>query len=134
MQLQFTNNHIFFVLDTIWPGLDYKFKYAINKLIAANPADDYVQTIEISEDILIQIFSTVTVLPEGVAAFINQEMLTELVGQIQPLANLAAVQADTEAPNEAARIMIAINEIDVANKAVKAAKILNGKNQILSGR
>lgn len=132
MTLQFTNNHIFFALDTIWPGLDYKFKYAMNQLIVANPADDYVQTIEISEDILIQIFSTVTVLPEGVAAFINQEMLTELVGQIQPQANLEAVQAGTEAPNEAARIMIAINEIDVANKAIKAAKIANGKNQILA--
>ena len=84
------------------------------------------------EDILIQIFSTVTVQPEGVAAFINQEMLTELLGQIQPLSNLEAVQAGTEAPNEAARILIAINEIDVANKAVKDAKILRGKNQILA--
>lgn len=134
MTLQFTNNHIFFALDAIWPGLDYKFKYAINALIAANSADDYVQTIEISEDVLIQIFSTVTVLPEGVAAFINQEMLTELVSQIQPLSNLEAVQTGTEEPNEAARIMLAINDIDVANKAVKAAKIANGKRQILSGK
>lgn len=132
MTFQFTNNHIFFALDSIWENLDYRFKTVINSLITDNPADDYVQTIEISENILIQIFSTVTVLPEGMAAFINQEMLTELVGQIQPHANMEAVQAGTEAPNEAARIMIAINEIDVANKAVKAAKIASGKSKILA--
>ena len=33
----------------------------INQLVTANPADDYMQTIDVSEDILIQIFSTVTV-------------------------------------------------------------------------
>jgi hypothetical protein len=132
MLLQFKNTHIFFAIESIWENLDYKYRYQLNQIITANSDEDYVQTLEVPEDILIQIFSTVTVQPEGVAAFINQEMLTELLGQIQPLSNLEAVQAGTEAPNEAARILIAINEIDVANKAVKDAKILRGKNQILA--
>jgi len=132
MTLQFSNTHIFFALEAIWDNLNYKFKYAINEIVAANPDDDYMQTIDISEDILIQIFSTVTVQPEGVAAFINAEMLAELAPQIAAVSNIADVQAGTAAPNEGARIQIAINDIDVANKAVKAAKILRGKNKILA--
>lgn len=132
MTLQFTNRHIFFATESIWGGLDYKYKNILHNVISANPDDDYVQTLEVPEAILMQIFSTVTVQPEGVAAFINQEMLAELLGQIAPLSNMEAVQAGTEAPNEAARILIAINEIDVANKAVRDAKILRGKNQILA--
>lgn len=132
MQLQFKNTHIFFAIDSIWDTLDYKYRYLLNQQITENSGDEYIQTIEVPENILIQIFSTVTVLPEGVAAFINQEMLTALLSQIEPLSNMEAVIAGEEQPNEAARILIAINEIDVANKAVKATKILRGKNKILA--
>lgn len=132
MLLQFKNTHIFFATEAIWDNLDYKYKYLLNQQVTANPDDEYVQTIEVPEEILIQIFSTVTVQPEGVAAFINQEMLTELLSQIQPAANLEAVQAGEEEPNEASRIMIAIDKISQANKSVKLAKILKGKNQILA--
>jgi len=132
MTLQFSNTHIFFALEAIWANLDYKFKNVINQLITANNDDNFMQSLEISEDILIQIFSTVTVLPEGVAASMNAEMLAALSPQIAELSNIADVQAGTAEPNESARIQIAINDIDVANKAVKAAKILNGKNKILA--
>ena len=111
----------------------------INQLVTANPADDYMQTIEISEDILIQIFSTVTVLPEGVAAYTNADMLQVLAPQIAAVSNLADVMAgavdtngDPVQPNEGARIQIAINSIDQANIAVRDEKILRGKTKILA--
>ena len=132
MILNFKNQHIFFALESIWPNLDYRFKYNLNALVAANDADDYVQTIDVPEDILIQIFKAVSAQPEGVAAFINQEMLASMQPQIMAASNIADVMAGTAAPNEAARILIAISEFDAANKATKAAKILNGKTQILS--
>ena len=132
MQLQFSNKHIFFALESIWENLNYKFKYMINQIVTANPEDDYMQNIDVPEDILIQIFSTVTVQPEGVAAFINAEMLQALSTQIDAVSNMADVQAGTSEPNEGARIQLAINDIDLANKSVKNEKISRGKTKILA--
>lgn len=139
MQLQFTNRHIFFALDSIWNELNYKFKYTINQLVTANPDDDFVQTVEISEAILVQIFSTVTVLPEGVSAYTNAGMLAALVPQLEAVSNLAAVQAgqldangNPVQPNEAARIQMAIYNVDRANIAMRNEKIARGKAKILA--
>lgn len=57
MQLQFKNTHIAFATATIWINLNYKFKYLLNELLTANSDDDYEQTIEVPEDILVQLFS-----------------------------------------------------------------------------
>lgn len=140
MQLQFTTRHIAFALSTIWPTLDYKFKYLVNQQITANPDLDYMQTLEVPENILIQIFSAVTVEPEGVASFINHEMEDLLLAQINAVSNLADVQAgtidpatnETVAPNEGARVLIAIGDIDTANKSVLDQKIQRGLSQILA--
>lgn len=131
MTLQFKNEHIYFAIDSIWQTLDYKYKNLLHQLITANPDNDFVQTVEVPEHILIQIFSTVTVLPEGVSAGINQQMLLAIMQQVQPLAAFTDGELGDE-PNEAMRILLAINEIDIANKAIKAEKILAGKNSILS--
>ncbi len=132
MQLKFKNEHIFFAIESIWTNLDYRFKFQVNQLITANGYEDFIQTIEVPEDILLQIFKAVSSQPEGVAAFINKAMLAELLPQIEVDSNLQKVQDGKEQPNESARLLIAINEINNANKATKAAKILNGKTQILS--
>lgn len=132
MQLQFANKHIYFALDSIWDSLDYKFKYHVNELITANSDDEFVQTIDVPEDLLVQIFSSVTVLPEGVAAYTNAAMLQVLSPQLQNAANMEAVQAGTEEPNEAARVLIAIQQVDATNASMRDKKTLTGKNKILS--
>jgi hypothetical protein len=132
MQLQFSTRHIAFALSTIWPTLDYKFKYLVNQQITANPDLDYTQTLEVPENILIQIFSSVTVEPEGVASIINHEMEDLLLSQINAVSNLADVMAGTAEPNEGARILINIQSISEANKAVLQQKIDRGLAQILA--
>jgi hypothetical protein len=130
MQILFTNRHIAFAVESIWENLNYKFKYQLNQLMTANSADDYVQTVEVPEEIMIQIYKSVTNKPEGISSGINHQMNLALFEQIQPLANLEQVQQGAE-PNEAARILIAINAINDSNVEVLNAKILNGKTQIL---
>lgn len=133
MTLQFSTRHISFALSTIWQTTNlYKFKYAVNEQITANPDLDFVHSLEVPEDILIQIFSAVTVESEGVASAINHEMEDILLSQINELSNLADVQAGTAQPNEGARMLIAIKAIDDANKAVLQQKIERGLAQILA--
>ena len=134
MELQFTNKHIFFALESIWAALDYKFKYTVNQLITANPADDYVQTIDVPEAVFTDIYSALTRAPEGVAAIINKEMFDILEPQIMAVSNIAEYMADTEnvEPNEGTRILLKIQEISAINVTTKNAKILNGKTQILA--
>lgn len=142
MQLQFKNSHIFFCLESIWQNIDYRFKYQINELVTANPDDDFLQTIDVPELVLIDIFNAVTVQPEGAAAFINQEMLAELIPQLQAAAGYDTPPPITDeegntiqphpVPNEAMRILIGIQAIDNANRAVRTAKIAKGKAQILA--
>ena len=132
MQITFTNKHIFFALEGIWQQLDYRFKYQINQLITANPDDDYIQTVEVDADTLIAIYRDVSAKCEGVAKVINQEMQDSLQPQLFAIANMEAVLAGTEQPNEAATALIGIGQVNDSNTANLAAKILNGKTQILS--
>ena len=147
MILEFKNSHIFFAVESIWGNLNYKFKYMLNAAITANSDNDFVQSLDIPTDILLQIFSAVTVQPEGVAAYLNRDMLQSLLPQIMSVSNIDAVNAqpqedkepqpgDSEKPsrityNEAAQILMAIQVIDQANKTTIDSKILSGKTQIL---
>jgi hypothetical protein len=85
----------------------------------------------VPEEIMIQIYKSVTNKPEGISSSINHQMNLSLFEQIQPLANIEQVQQG-ELPNEAARILIAIDAINNSNVEVLNAKILNGKTQILA--
>jgi hypothetical protein len=131
MQLNFKNKYIYFSLEDIWENLNYHFKTLVNQLCTANSDDEFVQSINVPEEILIQIYKDVTVKPEGVAMAINHAMLEDLKPQLAALSNLPDVMAGTAQPNEAARIQIAIGKVDDNNTATLNAKILNGKTQIL---
>lgn len=99
MQLTFKNQHIFWaVTDRLWDQvLDYRFKAHINALVAANPADNYEQTVTLGLKELLAIFNEITVEPEGEATDINNEMKVALLPQLMAQSNLAAVQAATAA-------------------------------------
>lgn len=141
MILKFKNAHIFFAVESIWGNLNYKFKYQLNGLVAANPDDEFVQQFDIPAETLVQIFATVNTQPEGVAASTNKEMLNLLIPQLQAASNMDAVnnQAPSSDPmatrltyNEAALVLIEIAKIEAANESVLAAKLLSGKTQILA--
>lgn len=130
MIVQFKNEHIFFAIEPLWEGsANIDFKYQLRQAIIAHPENDYVQEMEIPESILIQMFSCATVQPEGVAASINKLMLEDLVAQLEPLSNL---ENEEEEPNEAARILVAMNKIKETNLSVREGKIERGKNLILN--
>lgn len=141
MVLKFKNAHIFFAVGNIWDSINYKYRGVLNKLVAANPNDDFIQEFDIPQDILLQIFSSANVQPEGVAASTNKAMLNLLIPQLMQESNMDAV--DNQPPssdpmasrlsyNEAALILIEIGVISAANDTVLAAKLITGKAQILA--
>lgn len=131
MILKFKNEHIFYALEPVWNNIDFMFKAHVKPIIAANSEKDFEQEIEVSKDILLEIYKGVSRQPEGIAAAINKEIKEELLPQLSAVSNLQEVINDNAVPNEAASILIAINELDLADIAARAALILKGKNNIL---
>lgn len=130
MIVQFKNEHLYFAIEPLWQSSsNIDFKYQLRQAITANSDNDYVQEMEIPESVLIKMFSCATVQPEGVAASINKLMLESLLAQLEPLSNL---ENEDEEPNEAARILIAINNIKDTNLHSRDGKIARGKNLILN--
>lgn len=132
MKINFKNRHIYFALANIWNNLHYKFKNQINELVTANPDDEFMQEFEAPEAVIIQIYRENAKHPQGIAKYINVEMQAALVPQLMAAANMEAVQAETEAPNEAMRILMACQGIDTLNAQYREAIIVSGKNQILA--
>lgn len=99
LTLQFRNEHIYFIVDSSWETLDYKFKAQLHDLVTINSDDDFVQTINIPVKILLDLFRIATAEPEGVAAFINSDMSQSLVGQLMPVANFQEVQVSINTKN-----------------------------------
>lgn len=133
MTLQFSTKHIAYALSTLWKNSDlYKFKFAVNQQLSENPDLEYMHTLDVPEQVLIDVFSAVTVEPEGVASSINHAMEDSLLTQLNAASNLSDVQAGTAEPNEAARLLIAIGKINDANQAVLQQKIDAGLAQILA--
>lgn len=140
MILKFKNAHIFFAVGNIWESIDYKYRGVLNKLVAANSDNEFIQEFDIPQGILMQIFSSANVQPEGVSASTNKEMLSLLIPQLQSASNMDTVnnQAPSTDPmnriayNEAAQILIQIGIISDANADILAAKLIQGKAQILA--
>ena len=121
--LQLKNRHIYFALESIWTELDYRFKYQINQLVAENDDDDFLQTIQVDRATLNKILISVNNKPQGVAREINPEMFMAILPQVQALA--------TGGNQEAIDILADMQAATAANDALKNAKIINGKTQIL---
>ena len=124
IELQLKNRHIYFALEAIWTELDYRFKYQINQLVSENDEDDFLQTIQVDRATLNQILVSVNNKPQGVAREINPEMFMAILPQVQALA--------AGGNQEAIDILTDMQAATVTNDALKNAKILNGKTQILA--
>ena len=121
--LQLKNRHIYFALEAIWTGLDYRFKYQINQLVAENDEDEYLQTIQVDKATLNQILVSVNNKPQGVAREINPEMFMAILPQVQMLA--------AGGSQEAIDILTDMQAATATNDALKIGMIANGKTQIL---
>lgn len=121
--LQLKNKHIYFAIESIWAELDYRFKYQINQLVTDNDEDDFLQTIQVDMATLNQILVSVNNKPQGVAREINPEMFMSILPQVQALA--------VGGNQEAIDILTDMQAATAANDALKNAKIVNGKTQIL---
>jgi hypothetical protein len=128
MLLKFKNEHIYYALEPLWSdiNLNYKFKTHVNDLVIAKPDNDAIQEIEISKDILVQIYKAVSMQPEGPTSAINKEIKEILLPQL-----LAESNNDIDNPNEAFSTILAIQELDFSDIAARAALIEKGKNKIL---
>ena len=91
MKLKFKNEHIFYALEPVWNDLHYIFQAKIGLLITANSEKDFEQEIEVSKDILVQIYKGVSQQPEGMAAAINKEIKDDLIPQLAAVSNMDEV-------------------------------------------
>ena len=134
--LQLKNRHIYFALEAIWTELDYRFKYQINQLVSENDDEDYLQTIQVDRAALNQILVSVNNKPQGVAREINPEMFMAILPQVQAIVQgelQGGWKLNDEKDNytEAMLILQDMQAATSANDALKNAKIVNGKTQIL---
>ena len=143
MELQFTNKQIFFCLESIWGQLDYRFKYQINQLVLANDSDDYVQTINIDRATLMQCYRAMSSGAYGCTVDMAESLLDDLRTQLIAKGNYADYAAyveskDTASPlpeviaDEYTLTILDVQASKLQDKSVEAAKILNGKTQILA--
>ena len=123
IEVQLKNKHIYFALEGVWNELDYRFKYQINQLVSLNSDEEYVQTIQVDKPTLSIILNSVSNKPQGCSREINPEMFMTILPQIQAL-----VENENE---EAILILQGLQAVMLENDALKDAKILNGKTQIL---
>ncbi len=134
--LQLKNKHIYFAIEAIWTELDYRFKYQINQLVTENDEDDFLQTIQVDRATLNQILVSVNNKPQGVAREINPEMFMAILPQVQAIVQgelQGGWKLNDEKDNytEAMLILQDMQAATSANDALKNAKIVNGKTQIL---
>ena len=143
MELQFTNKQIFFALESIWGQLDYRFKYHINQIVAANPDDDYLQTITIDRATLLQCYRAISNASYGCTVDMAEVLLDELRTQLTSKGNYAdyaAYIASLETgstfpevtPDEYTQSIIDVQSYKLHDKATEASKIINGRTQILA--
>jgi len=142
MTLKFTNEQIYFALESIWDKLDYKFKYHINELVLANDADDYEQDVTVSVPTLIQCYIAISSGNYGAVTDMAEELLPSLKTQLYTASNLdefetyMALSDKTGVPivepNEYTLALIEIGNLKARDVSVRDAKVLNGKTQILA--
>jgi hypothetical protein len=143
MELQFTNKQIFFCLESIWEQLDYRFKYHIHQLVTANDAEAYVQDITIDRATLMQCYRAMSSGSYGctvdMAEVLLDDLRTQLVAKGNYLDYVAYKESLTTAsplpeviPDEYTQSLLDVAAYKEQDKAVEAAKILNGKTQILA--
>lgn len=155
MELNFSNKLIFFATTSIWPFLDYKFKYHINLLVAANSDDDYIQSITINKDTLLSCYNSLSNSPYGTTVDTAGELLTSLLPQLITNSNKTdyeayllekeaydeAIASDPEAdideptpviPNEYLQCLYEIMKLKQRDGETVDHQLLKGKNQILA--
>lgn len=126
MKLKFKNEHIHYAMEPVWNNIDFMFKAQVKPIIVANSEKNFEQEIEVSKDILLEIYKGVSMQPNGIASAINKEIKEVLLTQL-----LSESNNDADNPNEAFSTILAIQELDLSYIIDREALIEKGKNKIL---
>ena len=137
MKLQLKNKHIFFALGDIWEVLNYKLKFQINEIVAANEDLETLQEVEFSRNDLNLIINSVNNRPQGMSREINPEMFMAILPQVQ-----AIVQGELQGGwklndnkdnyTEAMLILQDMQQASTRNDNMKNMAIEQGKYKILN--
>ncbi len=125
MNIQISNEHLFFVIESIWDMLDYRFKYHINQLVSQNSAHDFVQTVTLDVATLGQCYKAISTKGYGFTCNMADILIVDLKNQL-----IAA--ADFQDPeNEYTNALELLAQFKVNDDAIYEAKVANGFTQIL---
>ena len=122
MILQIKNKDLFFVVESIWNELDYRFKYQIHQKVTANAADEYIQQIDCDVAILMQCYEAIQSKAYGCTVNTADTLLESIKSQL--LANMQEQEYQ-----EALAAFAAAKEY---SDTLYENKCLNGKEQILA--
>ena len=150
MKLQFTNRQICFATSQCFGSLHFRLQTHLQDLLLVNSEDDHVQDVTITPEQLVQVYKSVSTIPEGEARKINGEMKASLIPQLLGAAGLPiALNKDNQfdeaangmaimelaqtgiQDNEGLNALLLILAADQQNDGVAEAKIAAGKEQIL---
>jgi hypothetical protein len=124
MKIKITNKEIFYTTDLIWPLINYKLKFQLNKLVSENSDLDFIQEVDIDIESFIQIMRSVNSIPHGIVIDVNPILYNKLKEQI-----FSKAQTGDE---EAIEIAKQMEQIIYDNLSMLNNKIINGKTQILN--
>jgi hypothetical protein len=124
MKIKITNKEIFYTTDLIWPLINYKLKFQLNKLVNENSDLDFIQEVDIDIESFIQIMRSVNSIPHGIVIDVNPILYNKLKEQI-----FSKAQTGDE---EAIEIAKQMEQIIYDNLSMLNNKIINGKTQILN--
>lgn len=116
MILKFTNEQIFFCLESIWNKLDYRFKTHINQIVTANKTANYIQNININPAILLECYKAISSNAYGCTTDMAEILLESLKTQLLEKANIteysiyaAQIQAQNAEKEQDKLIIIGLN-------------------------
>jgi hypothetical protein len=121
MILQIKNKDLFFVVESIWNSLDYRFKFQINEKVTANPGDEFVQNIEIDVATLMQCYEAISSKAYGCTVNAADILLDEIRDQL--LENIE----DQEYEEAISKFL----EMKIKDDTLYENKCLSGKESIL---
>lgn len=126
LKLEIKNKDLYFVIETIWNILDYRFKYQINQLVSINSADNYIQEIDVDLDTLRECYLAISNKGYGYTCNMADDLIDDLRNQI--IQNMDPNDPD----NEYTKAGMLFQDLKDKDDETYENKCISGKEQILS--
>lgn len=144
MTLKFTNEQIFFVLESIWHKLNYKFKTHINTLVLLDGREDTEQDVTIDVETLMECYGAISQGTYGVVTDLAEILLSSLKTQLFTSSNYVDYKTYEDLVDKTGVTEVIANEYTLAILEIEKAKakdldnaelmIINGRAKIESGK